>query len=127
MKRTKLVLSMAVLLVIAYVLFGLWIAHDTKLMLEKAMGGTVDYADYMNSSTYRKINPVERELTDKNFVYDKKLHQTGFVFPVHFFFVSNTLVTQQYENPDFGLKEPVRLKLRLISGKWYATDAFIQP
>lgn len=127
MKRTKLVLSTAVLLVIAYVLFGLWIAHDTKLMLEKAMSGAADYADYMNSSTYRKINPVERELTDKHFVYDKKLHQTGFVFPLHFFFVSNTFVTQQYENPDFGLKEPVRLNLRLKSGKWYATDAYIQP
>ncbi|WP_127593357.1 hypothetical protein [Paenibacillus lautus] len=127
MKRTKLVLSMAVLLVIAYVLFGLWIAHDTKLMLEKAMSGAADYADYMNSSTYRKINPVERELTDKKFVYDKKLHQTGFVFPLHFFSVSNTFVTQQYENHDFGLKEPVRLKLRLKSWKWYATDAFIQP
>lgn len=127
MKRKKLVLSMAVLLVITYVLFGLWIARDTKLMLEKAMSGAADYSDYMNASTYQKINPVKRELTDKQFVYIKKLHQTGFVFPLHFFFVSNTFVTQQYENDDFGLKEPVRLKLRLKSGKWYAVDAHIQP
>ncbi|RAR44785.1 hypothetical protein [Paenibacillus sp. MDMC362] len=127
MNRKKRILSITMLLVIAYVLFGLWIAHDTKLILKKAMSGAADYADYMNSSTYRKINPAERELTDKHFVYDKQIHQTGFVFPLHFFFVSDTFVTQQYENKEFGFKEPIRLKLRLKSGKWYATDAFIQP
>lgn len=127
MRRKKLVISLTIILVVAYVLFGVWIANDTKVVLEKAMSGAADYPEYMNQTTYQKINPIERGVGKENFMYDKELHRIGFVFPLHFFFVSKVYVTQQYENDSFGLKEPVNLKLKLKSGRWYATNAHIKP
>ncbi|KOR87594.1 hypothetical protein [Paenibacillus solani] len=128
MRRKKLVLSLTVLFVAAYVLFGVWIAHDIKVILEKAMSGATDHADYMNQMTYQKINPIERGVNiEENFTYNKKSHRIGFVLPLHFFFVSKVFVTQQYENDSFGFKEPINLTLKLKFRGWYATQAHIEP
>ena len=53
MRGKKLMLTLAVLFVTAYVLFGVWIAHDTKIILKKAMSGAPDYSHYMNQTAYR--------------------------------------------------------------------------
>lgn len=128
MSRKTLILLLTAIFAIAYVLFGVWIAQDTKIILKKAMSGETDYSDYMNQSTYHRINPIERGIEkEENFIYDKKLHRLGLVLPLHFFFVSKVFVTQQYENDRFGLKEPVNLNVRLKSGKWYATSVKIKP
>lgn len=92
-----------------------------------------DYAYYMNTTAYQKMNPIERKMTTENFVYDKRNHDIGFVLPVHFFFVSKSFVTQKYFTGDPGglgglaFREPVSLTLKLKSGKWYATNALIKP
>lgn len=125
MKRTFYLLI--TLFVIVYIAVGVWISHDTKIILVKAMSGAADYQKYMNDKTYQKINPVMRDMTAKPYVYDKKYHEIGFVFPMHFFFISKAYVNQFYSNGDFGFREPVRLNLKLKSGKWYATDASIKP
>jgi len=127
MRGKKLILSLAVLFVTAYVLFGVWIAHDTKIILKKAMSGAPDYSHYMNQTAYQTMNPIERGLTASHFVYDVQLHDVGFALPVHFFFISKVFVTQQYEDAHFGFKEPISLDLKLTSGGWYATDAHIRP
>jgi hypothetical protein len=127
MKVKNLVLTLVALFLIAYVSFGVWIAHDTKVILERAMQPESDYSEYMNTIAYKKINPVERKMTAESFVYDKKNHDIGFVFPVHFFFVSKSFVTQRYSTDNLAFKEPVSLTLKLNSGKWYATNAQIKP
>ena len=130
MKVKNLILTLVALFLIAYVSFGGWIAHDTKIILERAMEPDSDYAEYMNTTAYQKINPVERKMTTEVFVYNKKNHDIGFVLPVHFFFVSKSFVTQKYFTGDPGgmaFSEPVRLTLKLKSGKWYATNAQIEP
>lgn len=128
MSRKTLILLLTAIFAIAYVLFGAWIAQDTKIILKKAMSGETDYSNYMNQSTYHRINPIERGIEkEENFIYDKKSHRLGLVLPLHFFFVSKVFVTQQYENDRFGLKEPVNLTVRLKSGKWYATSVQIKP
>lgn len=127
MKRKRYVISLIILFVIAYVSVGAWISHDTKIILVKAMSGAADYKDYMNTTTYQKINPATREMTTKPYEYDKKFHVVGFVLPLHFFYRSTAFVNQFYSNEDFGFREPVRLSLKLKSGKWYATDVYIKP
>ncbi|MEK3779789.1 hypothetical protein [Paenibacillus sp. FSL R5-0810] len=127
MKGKKLMLTLEVLFVTAYVLFGVWIAHDTKIILEKAMSGDLAYSHYMNQTAFQTINPIERGLTASHFEFDKELHEVGVILPLHFFFISKVFVTQQYENAHFGFKEPVRLDLKLTSGEWYATNAHIRP
>lgn len=130
MKVKNLVRTLVTLFLIAYVSFGVWIAHDIKIILERAMDPNSDYAEYMNTTAYQKMNPVERKMTTESFVYDKKNHDIGFVLPVHFFFVSKSFVTQEYfmGDPDgLAFREPVNLTLKLNSGKWYATNAQIKP
>lgn len=133
MRIKKLALTLVALFLIAYVSFGVWIAHDTKIILERAMDPNSDYAECMNTTAYQKINPVERKMTAEVFVYNKKNHDIGFVLPVHFFFVSKSFVTQDYFTNNLGdlgglaFREPVNLTLKLKSGKWYATNAQIKP
>ncbi|WP_145949638.1 hypothetical protein [Paenibacillus sp. Y412MC10] len=123
----KLVLTLVVIFVVAYVSFGIWIAKDTKAILVKAMSGDSDYTEYMNNVAYQKINPIKRGMTDESFQYNENEHKIGFVLPIHFFFISKAFVTQQYSNDNLAFREPVRLSLKLKSGKWYATDAHIKP
>ncbi|EHB67182.1 MULTISPECIES: hypothetical protein [Paenibacillus] len=56
MKGKKQMLTLAVLFVTAYVIFGVWIAQDTKIILEKAMSGVPDYSHYMNQTAFQTIN-----------------------------------------------------------------------
>ncbi|OOC62173.1 hypothetical protein [Paenibacillus ihbetae] len=127
MKGKKLMLTLAVLFAAAYVIFGIRIAQDTKIILEKAMSGDPDFSHYINQTAFQTINPIQRGLTASHFEFDKELHDVGAILPVHFFFISKVFVTQQYENAHFGFKEPVCLDLKLTSGDWYATKAHIQP
>lgn len=127
MNRKRVVFSLITLFVLVYVAVGVWISHDTKIILVKAMSGAADYKVYMNDKTYQNINPVTRDMTTIPYVYDKKHHEIGFVFPLHFFFISKAYVNQFYSNGDFGFREPVRLNLKLKSGEWYATDVYIEP
>ncbi|WP_310829545.1 hypothetical protein [Paenibacillus pedocola] len=122
----KLVLSFVLVFVIAYVSFGVWIAHDTKIILEEAMQGNAD-TEYMNSSAYKCINPDERGMTVDDFKYERSSHDIGFVVPLHFFFVSKVYVTQEYVTDNLAFREPVNLTLHLKSGKWYAVKASIKP
>lgn len=122
----KLIGFFILLFSIAYVSFGVWIAHDTKIILEEAMKGNAN-TGYMNSSAYKSINPVERGMTADSFVYEKSSHDIGFVFPLHFFFVSKVYVTQEYAADNLAFREPVNLSVILKSGKWYATKANIKP
>ncbi|KWX72809.1 hypothetical protein [Paenibacillus jilunlii] len=124
--KMKLFLSFVLLFVIAYISFGAWVAHDTRIILEEATKGNADIK-YMNSSAFKNINPVERGMTADSFKYNKSLHHIGFVFPLHFFFVSRAFVTQEYTNDDLAFREPVSLSLKLKSGKWFATKASIKP
>ncbi|ULO08992.1 hypothetical protein H1230_09590 [Paenibacillus sp. 19GGS1-52] len=124
--KRKLVLSFVLLFVIAYISFGAWIVHDTKIILEEAMKRNADMR-YMNNSAFESINPVERGMTAESFKYSKGYHHIGFVFPLHFFVVSKVFVTQEYKNDDFAFREPVDLTLILKSGKWYATKVSIKP
>jgi hypothetical protein len=122
----KLLLSFVILFVLAYVSFGVWIAHDTKTILQEAMKGNSD-SGYMSNTAYNNINPAGRGMTSGSFKYDKSLHHIGFVLPFHFFFVSRAFVTQDYSSDDLAFREPIRLSLVLKSGKWYATKASIRP
>ena len=126
MKFKKVLLPFIIVFVIAYVSFGVWIVHDTRIILEEAMQGNAD-TGYMNSAAYKSINPVEREMTARGFKYNQGVHHIGFVLPLHFFFVSKVFVTQEYTNKDLAFREPVRLELILKSGKWVATKASIKP
>jgi hypothetical protein len=124
--KRKLLLSFILLFVIAYISFGAWIAHDTKIILEEAMKRNADMK-YMNSSAFENINPVERGMTADSFKYSKSSHHIGFVFPLHFFVVSKAFVTQEYKKDDLAFREPVNVTLILKSGKWYATKVSIKP
>ncbi|OZB92888.1 hypothetical protein [Paenibacillus sp. XY044] len=126
MKGKRLALSLIIVFVAAYAAFGVWIAHDTKRILVKAMSGDSDYTDYMNEAAYDAIHPVRRGMTKADYSYDPSAHDISFVFPLHFFGVSRAFVTQQYTDEHFGFREPVRLTLQLKSGRWYATGASIQ-
>lgn len=126
MKKRNLLLSFILLFVIAYISFGAWISHDTKIILEEAMKKDADM-NYMSPSVYSKINPVERGMTSDGFEYNSSDHQIGFVLPVHYFAGSKVYVTQKYEDDNFAFKEPVQLTLKLKAGKWYATKVSIQP
>ncbi|MNU00480.1 hypothetical protein D3C72_2436150 [compost metagenome] len=81
----------------------------------------------MNSSAYKSINPDERGMTADSFTYERSSHDIGFVFPLHFFFVSKVYVTQEYVADNLAFREPVDLSVRLKSGKWYAVKASIKP
>ncbi|MEK3837357.1 MULTISPECIES: hypothetical protein [unclassified Paenibacillus] len=126
MNKRNLLLSFILLFVIAYIAFGAWISHDTKIILEEAMKKDADMI-YMSPSVYSKINPVERGMTSDAFEYHSSSHHIGFVLPLHFFAGSKVYVTQKYEDNNFAFKEPVQLTLKLKSGKWYATKVSIQP
>ncbi|MEK3901735.1 hypothetical protein [Paenibacillus sp. FSL R7-0179] len=127
MKKRNLFLSFILLFVIAYISFGAWISHDTKIILEEAMKKDADM-NYMSSSVYSKINPVERGMTTSDgFEYNQSSHHIGFVLPLHYFADSKVFVTHKYESDDFGFREPVQLTLVLKAGKWYATKVNIQP
>ncbi|WP_341348195.1 hypothetical protein [Paenibacillus sp. FSL H3-0469] len=126
MKKRIVLLSFILLFIIAYIAFGAWISHDTKIILEEAMRKDADM-NYMSPSVYSKINPVERGLTSDGFEYHSSSHHIGFVLPLHYFAGSKVYVTQKYDDDDFGFREPVQLTLKLKSGKWYATKVSIQP
>ncbi|WP_339219389.1 hypothetical protein [Paenibacillus sp. FSL H8-0332] len=126
MKKRNLLLLFILLFVIAYISFGAWISHDTKIILEEAMKKDADM-NYMSPSVYSKINPVERRMTSDGFEYNSSAHQIGFVLPLHYFAGSKVYVTQKYEDDNFAFKEPVQLTLKLKAGKWYATKVSIQP
>lgn len=90
------------------------------------MKGKAD-TQYMNSSAYKSINPVERGMTANSYIYNRSSHHISFVIPLHFFFVSKAFVTQEYTTDDLAFREPVQLELKLKSAKWYATKASIKP
>ncbi|WP_238655684.1 hypothetical protein [Paenibacillus piscarius] len=126
MKKRSLLLSFLLLLLIAYIAFGAWISHDTKIILEEAMKKDADM-NYMSPSVFGKINPVERGMTSDAFEYHSSSHHIGFGLPLHYFAGAKVYVTQKYDDDDFGFREPVQLTLKLKSGKWYATKVSIQP
>lgn len=126
MKKRNLLLSCILLFVIAYISFGAWISHDTKIILEEAMKKDADM-NYMSPLVYSKINPVERGMTSDAFEYHSSSHHIGFVLPLHYFAGAKVYVTQKYEDNNFAFKEPVQLTLVLKSGKWYGTKVSIQP
>ncbi|NMO96447.1 hypothetical protein [Paenibacillus lemnae] len=125
-KKRKLAVSIILLFIIAYVGVGVWIANDTKTILEKAMSGQADHTEYMNDATYQTIHPAERGATS-NYAYEGSVHDIGLVFPLHFFVVSKVFTSQTYAHTDFAFKEPVKLTLKLKSGHWYGVGAHIKP
>ncbi|OPG89581.1 hypothetical protein B2I21_36290 [Chryseobacterium mucoviscidosis] len=127
MRLKNWILLFSVLFVVVYVSFGVWIAKDTKVILEKAMSGAEsNYEEHMDESVYKGINPHERGMTTE-YTYNKASHDVGLVFPLHFFFVSKAFVSNNYSEDEFGFREPVNLSLKLKDGKWYATKVKIKP
>lgn len=124
--KRKLALLFVLLFVIVYIIFGVWIAQDTKMILKEGMKRDPNMK-YMSRSAYEHMNPVERGMTADTFEYRTGSHHIGFVFPLHFFFVSKVYVTQEYENNDLAFREPVNLTLKLKSGNWFVTKVDIKP
>ena len=87
MKRKRVVFSLITLFVIVYVAVGVWISHDTKIILVKAMSGAADYKVYMNDKTYQNINPVTRDMTTIPYVYDKKYHEKWWDYNRYFYMI----------------------------------------
>ncbi|MEF3355076.1 hypothetical protein PV403_18110 [Paenibacillus sp. GYB006] len=110
-----------------YIIFGFWIAKDTNIILDKAMAADRNDQEYMDPSVLNRINPITSGATTADFSYDSSKHKVGIVFPLHFFFVSKVFVTHEYDQPDFGFKEPLTMDLKLTNGHWYATNVKIEP
>ncbi|MCT1403174.1 hypothetical protein M4D81_29700 [Paenibacillus sp. p3-SID867] len=121
MRLKKWILFFITLIVVVYVSFGVWIAKDTKVILEKAMSGAKsNYEEHMDESVYKGINLHERGMTTE-YTYNKASHDVGLVFPLHLFFVTKAFVSNNYSEDEFGFRESVNLSLKLKDGKWYAT------
>lgn len=110
-----------------YIIFGFWIAKDTKIILDKAMAADRNDQEYMDQSVFNRINPMASGATNADFSYDSSKHKVGIVFPLHFFFASKTFVTHEYNQTDFGFQEPLTVDLKLKNGHWYATNVKIKP
>lgn len=110
-----------------YILFGFWIAKDTKIILDKAMSADRNHQEYMDQTVFDKINPIASGATSADFSYQASNHKVGFVLPLHFFFGSRVFVTHTYDQPDFGFREPLTLDLKLKNGHWYAANVKMEP
>ncbi|WP_422657011.1 hypothetical protein ACK8P5_14660 [Paenibacillus sp. EC2-1] len=127
MKLKGWVLTSVIIIIAVYIAFSFWIAKDVRFILERGMSGAYDYTDYMNKSTLKSIDPVERGMTKKGYVYDSSAHKIGVSFPFHLFLTAKVYVTHKYDTKEMGFYEPVSLSLKLKKGRWYATKALIEP
>lgn len=127
MNKKKWILSFISLFIIVYIAFGFWIASETKLILEKSLESDDDYTEYMSQSFFDNTNLIARSDTSNRFSYNPENHKIGTVFPLHFFFVSKVFVTHEYNQPDFGFREPLTITLKLKNGHWYGSSAKFTP
>lgn len=127
MNKKKWFLTFIFLFALIYILFGVWIAKDTKIILEKSLESDSNYGEYMSQSVFNKTNLIARGDTSDNFSYEPKNHKIGAAFPLHFFFISKVFVTHEYDQPNFGFREPLTINLKIKNGHWYATSVNIKP
>ncbi|MFC9712418.1 hypothetical protein ACFTRD_30290 [Paenibacillus sp. NPDC056933] len=127
MNKKKWLLTFIFLIALIYISFGVWIAKDTKIILEKSLGSDTNYGEYMSQSVFDKTNLIARGDTSDSFLYEPQNHKIGTVFPLHFFFISKVFVTHEYDQPNFGFREPLTIDLKIKNGHWYATNVNIKP
>ncbi|WP_454192665.1 hypothetical protein [Paenibacillus sp. Marseille-Q7038] len=127
MNKKRWIITFISSFALLYILFGFWIAKDTRIILDKAMSADPHWQEYMDQTVFNRINPIASGATSADFSYEASNHKVGFVFPLHFFWVSKTLVTHEYDQPDFGFREPLTMNVKLKNGQWYATNVKIEP
>ena len=95
--------------------------------MENAMKNTTGYESYMSESVYKKINPKARNMPNYDADYTVENHHYGTPFPLHIFGIARVSTNHTFDNQSMGFNERLILKLRLVKGKWYATEVSIKP